>query len=150
MIAAVADPSPALGLWEWFSTTTTVDNLITTLGVATLAILFARDRIITRGQHDRRISDLVTNQEKAMKDLKDHHARELAEKDASHERERDSWSLRYDDQKLALQAQREATREERERADSATVALGQIAGVLEANVHALESLDEAVTERGGS
>lgn len=106
--------------WDWITSTTTVDSLLTTLGIGALAVLFATDRILTKGQHIRRVLD-----------LEQHHTRERAE-----------WQSRYDDLKESRDTYKEATREERERADKATAAVGDMAEALRANVHVLSSLEE--------
>jgi len=108
--------------WEWITSTTSVDNILMTLGLGGLAILFAQDRIITRGQHLRRTVDLEA-----------YHARELAEKDA-----------RIADIRESRDGYKEAARVERERADKATDAVGEMAPAMESVLHVLESLDRAL------
>jgi hypothetical protein len=129
-------------LWTWFATSTSVDSLLTTGGGLTLAALFATNRILTRGQHLDRVGDLRKAHEREVTIMTQNHARELAEKDAAHTRERDSWDQRYAEQKEALANQTAATALERERADRATDSLGRVAEALETTTHVLESLDE--------
>lgn len=105
----------APNLWEWIATTTSVDSLVTGAGSVTIAILFASDRILTKGQHERRTADLVA-----------FHARELAEITRS----RDGW--------------KEAHAAEKERADKATSTLDDMSKPLESIVHVLASLDRAL------
>lgn len=111
--------------WDWFTSTTTVDGLLTTVGIGTLAWLFATNRIITRGQHLDRIAD-----------LKDHHARELtaaAERLEATDESRKEW--------------RTAAGTERERADAATAAANELGGELGGlAVRLLSSIDETVSE----
>lgn len=108
--------------WEWITTTTSFDNVLTTLGLGALAFLFARDIILTKGQHLRRVQDLV-----------EHHAREMA---AAKERldlvdeSRKEW-------KAAAEVQRE-------RADKATDTVGEMADAQRDILHVLESLDQAL------
>lgn len=108
-----------MGIWEWVSTTTTVDSVLTTLGLGALALLFARDLILTRGQHTRRTADLAA-----------YHARELGEKDA-----------RIADIRESRDGYKEATRLERDRADRATDSVREIAETTRAVLHVLQSLD---------
>lgn len=117
-----------MNLWEWFTATASVDSLLPALGLGALAILFARDMIMTKGQHLRRVQDLI-----------DHHKREQTEKDfraADLRESRDGW--------------KEAARIERERADKATASVGDMADVMESILHVLQSLDRALPrpERG--
>lgn len=114
-------------IWEWVTTTTTVDSLFTTLGIGTLAFLFARDLIITKGQHLRRIQDIVN-----------HHDREREEKDA-----------RAADLRESRDGWKEAARVERERADKATASVGEMASTLDGIHHVLASLDLALPKPGG-
>ena len=114
--------------WEWFTGTATVDSLLTTLGLGVLAVLFATDRVITKGQHERRTADLVA-----------HHARELAEKD--------SRLAAVDESRREWKAAAEA---ERVRAEQATASLGNVADSLERVEHVLGSLDRALDGAGGS
>lgn len=119
--------------WEWFTSTASVGELLTALGLGALALLFARDLILTRGQHLRRIQDLVKAHELRVADLLAHHDRERAEKDkriADISASRDGW--------------KEAARIERERADKATAAVGDMADSLTGIQHVLESLNRAL------
>lgn len=117
-----------MDMWQWFTSTASVDSLLTTFGLGTLAILFARDVILTRGQHTRRVQDLA-----------EHHRREREEKDAriAEAREsRDGW--------------KEATRIERSRADMATASMDEMSRTVSGILHVLESLDRALpSPRGG-
>lgn len=117
-------------IWEWITSSTSIDSLLTTLGVGTLALLFARDLIITKGQHMRRVQDLVA-----------HHEREQLEKDA-----------RAADLRESRDGWKEAARIERERADKATASVGDMADVMGDILHVLQSLDRALPhpERGNN
>lgn len=116
-------------VWEWITSTMGAGDLLTTLGIGALAVLFATDRIMTKGQHERRTADLTK-----------HHGRELAEKDArlAEVREsRDGWKA------VAL--------EERKLRDAATVGVAASATAALVDVkHVLESLDETLDGREGS
>lgn len=104
-----------MDLWQWITTTTTVDSIVSTLGLGALAVLFATNRVLTRGQHLDRIGD-----------LKEHHEHEMAEIRDS----RDGW--------------RAVAMTERERADKATSSLDDMKDSLEAIEHVLASLDSAL------
>lgn len=111
--------------WEWLTTTTSVESMLSTLGLGALAVLFATNRIITKGQHESRVAD-----------LKEHHARELAAADKRLEatdESRREW--------------RAAAGSERERADTATATANELGSELGGlAVRLLSSIDETVNE----
>lgn len=129
-----------MNAWEWFVATASVDSLLTTLGLSALALLFARDLILTKAQHLRRVQDITAAHDLRVTDLLAHHSRELAEKDrhlANVVESRDKWE--------------QATRIERERADKATGAIGEMATAQTRLQHVLESLNSALlSPRGGN
>lgn len=122
-----------MDVWDWVSTSTSVDSLLTTFGGVVLAFLFARDLIITKAQHLRRVADIVAAHEERVADLVAFHARELAEKDA-----------RIADVTVSRDQWKEAARLERDRADKATAAVGEMAPAVLGIQHVLESLNRAL------
>ncbi|QIG59051.1 hypothetical protein SEA_FRANSOYER_43 [Microbacterium phage Fransoyer] len=130
--------------WEQLLSSTSVESILSFFGLGALAILFARDLILTKAQHlrrvddilkahDQRVADLVTAQEQRISDLIAHHAREIAEKDrhiADVVESRNAW--------------KEAARIERERADKVTEAFADAAGIFEDMKHVIESLNRAL------
>lgn len=118
-----------MNLWDWITTSTSVDSVLTTLGLGALAVLFATNRILTRGQHLDRIAD-----------LKEHHARELqaaADRLEAVDESRKEW--------------RTAAQTERTRADEATgtaAELGREYGQLALGL--LSSIDEGVKQGEGT
>lgn len=117
-----------MNVWEWFTATASVDTLLTTLGLGAIAILFATDRIITKGQHLRRVQDIV-----------EYHSRELLGKDE-----------RISDSREVSKNSEAAARIERERADKGWDALGEITQTLTQVLHVLESLDRALAAPEGA
>ncbi len=110
-------------VWEWVSNVDP-NSVLNTLGLGALAFLFARDLILTKGQHLRRIADLV-----------EHHQRELAEKDARLavvDESRREW-------KAAAAAQSE-------RADKATSTMAEVADSLDGVHYVLKELVESLKE----
>lgn len=122
-----------MNIWEWITTTASVDSLLTTFGLGALAFLFARDLILTKGQHLRRVHDIVAAHELRITDLLAHHVRELAEKDS-----------RLTDLGDSRDGWKEAARLERERADKATAAVGDMADSLHGIQHVIEALNSAL------
>lgn len=132
--------------WEWVTTTTSPDSWLTTLGVGTLAILFATNRILTRGQHLDRIADLTSNHAREMKALMDSQSRELAALNLHHERElaeKDAHVERVDESRKEW---REAERLQRIRADEATATMGVMAGSLDGIRGVLDALHTVAKE----
>lgn len=119
----------AMDLWEWITTTTPASSVFTTFGLGVLAVLFATDRILTKGQHTRRAADLVA-----------FHERELIEKDQ-----------RIADMKESRNGWREVALREREIRETVTKALVESSTDALIDVkHVLESLDKAIPNpRGG-
>jgi G:T/U-mismatch repair DNA glycosylase len=130
-------------VWDYFSQTVPAGALINGLGLGALAILFATDRILTKGQHLRRIGDLVTAYAKAEEAASTAHTAELEARDRYH-----SAILVEKDKALAIVTEsrdgyKAATKLERERADTATKALGEFSELGRLATHLLRSLDEA-------
>lgn len=127
-----------MNLWEQFLSTASVESVLSFTGLSVLAFLFARDLILTKGQHLRRVEDLVKAYETGRQDLLDFHARELAEKDARlvEAREaRDQWQV--------------AEGIARARADAMTNGFREMAEALKDVRHVLESLDRALPAAKG-
>lgn len=105
--------------WEWLTNGFNLNSAIQGGLAVTLIILFATDRILTRGQHQRRVNDIVTNHDKL-----------IAEKD-----------LRYQEMKESRDYYREARVTERDRADKVTEKLGEVVTeYAELTNHLLEAL----------
>jgi hypothetical protein len=111
-----------MDLWQWIVTSTSVDNMLTAAGLGSLALLFAADRILTKGQHLRRVADLI----------------------AHHERERAALEQRTADALESRDGWKEAARVERERADRATASVSKLGDTQEEILHVFRSLDRAL------
>lgn len=98
-----------------------LSSIVSGGGLVTMVVLFATDRILTKGQHERRVADLVA-----------HHESELKDKDD-----------RYDEMREARDLNAASRDLERERADKVFDQLVDSVEVAKAAVHALTSLDEA-------
>lgn len=108
--------------WETVLSTFSFDKLLSTLGLGVLAFLFAKDMILTKAQHLRRVEDLVG-----------HHNRELVERN-KHE----------DELRATVAEYKEAERIQRERADKIAAGFGDVDDTLKRVLHVLESLDRAL------
>ena len=124
--------------WEWVTSTSSVDSLLTTLGLGVLALLFARDLIITKAQHLRRVQDIVAAHEQRVADLVSFHASVLQDRDdriAEIREARDAW--------------KEAENVARGLADKAVDGLTEVNSTLVRILHVLESLDRALPNPSG-
>lgn len=124
-----------MSVWEWISTTTTIDSIFSTLGLGALAVLFATNRILTRGQHETRIAD-----------LKAHHERELKQKDATYNAMKEADATAYSEMRASRDYYRGARFEEKARADRATEQLLETNEIARAATHALTALSEVAAE----
>jgi hypothetical protein len=114
----------------WATTGFSLNSIIQALGLVSLALLFASDRIITKGQHMRRIGDLNAAHAAEITALKTHHTELVTEKDAH-----------YGEMKESRDYYRQARLEERDRAENVTDALAELAGeYAKVTNHLLESL----------
>lgn len=93
----------------WFAETVNVNAIINGLGLGALAFLFATDRILTKGQHERRVADL----ERA-------HQKRIEDKDAAH-------ASIVSDLRDARDHFREGRDIERDRAEAATTVAAELA-----------------------
>jgi len=107
-------------------------------GGFTLTALFATDRVLTRGQHERRVADMVKAHEKELASLHEYHAAILNEKDKA-----------FDKMEKSRDFYRDAVDVHRGRADSATEALGEVsrelAGVTSQLLAAFDDVKGATT-----
>lgn len=136
-----------MDFWAWFSASVPAGALINGGGLLALAGLFASDRILTKGQHERRMADrkesydlltkaLTDSHSAAIAELAKHHAVVLAEKEA-----------RYTELEKSRDYYRDGRIEERDRADKVTDQLA--AGFNEfgqLTTHLLQSFDEAAKD----
>jgi len=113
-----------MNIWDWFTTTAPAGAIINALGLGALAALFASDRIITRGQHARRVADIEAA-----------HRAVMVERDA-----------RYQELKESRNYYREARIVERDRADKVTDQLAEALELARLNTQLLQSLNEATRE----
>lgn len=111
-----------MDVWQEWLTGIPAGIVGSTVGVGAFVAAILTGRLMTLGQHVRRVGDLVAS-----------HTRELAEKDA-----------RLADLRESREAYKEAARVERERADLATEAVRDVPQTLENVNHVLQSLDAAL------
>jgi hypothetical protein len=138
LIAWMATPSE-FNIWDWLSDTISAESIVQALGLTALAILFATNRILTLGQHTSRI-----------KDLKEHHEKELTLKDSLYSQMVAEKDRAYAEMKEARNYWQSAASTEKNRADSATTQLVESNEVVRLAAQMVDSLDHAVKEAKSS
>lgn len=121
--------------WGYLASTLPAGAVVNGVGLLSLAALFAGDRILTIGQHKRRIADLETA-----------YAAELAARDRYHA---DIVSLKddaYAELKVSRDFYREARDEERARAAKVTDQLSEVADLAKLSTRLLASFNEAARD----
>lgn len=94
---------------QWVTLGTSIGPLVNALGIGALAVLFATDRILTIGQHKRRVTDILEAQKLTLIELKEHYDELAGEKDRA-----------YGELKESRNYYRDARLEEKARADKVT------------------------------
>jgi hypothetical protein len=112
-----------MDVWEWLSATVPAGAVINGLGLGALAALFATDRILTKGQPERRVADIQKG-----------HDLVLAEK-----------ATQLGDMRDSRDYYREARLEERDRANEIT---GKLAELAHENGQLVNQLMTAVRKAG--
>lgn len=81
LVRATSIGAAPFDVGSWFAASVPAGALINGFGIGALAFLFARDIILTRGQHLRRVADIQTAQDKADAEKDRAHLAAIAEKD---------------------------------------------------------------------
>lgn len=71
-----------LDIWAWFFQNITVQGTLNITGLVLLVVLFSRDLILTKGQHERRVADIKSGYDLRIEELNAAHKAELDGKDA--------------------------------------------------------------------
>lgn len=112
-----------MDIWQWLSESLPAGAIVNGLGLGALAALFASDRILTKGQHERRVTDIVKG-----------HDAVLVEK-----------TTQLGDMRESRDYYRDARLEERGRADDVT---GKLAELAQENGELVAQLLAAVKKAG--
>jgi len=153
---AISPPSDPTDLWQWFMENITVQGSLNIAGLALLVVLFSRDLILTRGQHERRVLDITGNYEKrlaenaafhgsALEAMKTAHAEALAGKDARYS----DLQARYDEMKESRNYYRASRLQEKDDKESAMSALVEANQGLQVAARALAALDQLAQQEVG-
>lgn len=155
LVSSATDATASPDFWMWLSRTLTVEGTLNIAGLVLLVVLFSRDLILTKGQHERRIADKEKSHQEAMA-AKDDRIRDLeaakvaalaaadvryndmvAEKDSRYGEMRDSRDY-YRSARLAEQTEKEEL-------------IGQLVDAnrgLQVAARALGALEQAVPSEG--
>lgn len=148
LVADVQTDPPPESFWQWFTANISVDGLLNTAGLGLLAVLFARDLILTKAQHERRVADIVKANDLRFADAERAHAAELHAKDQRYEDMLGEKIERYSEMKDSRDDYRDAAEKYKDRNEALTD------GVIESNkamavaATALQSLERVAKERG--
>jgi hypothetical protein len=132
--------------WEWFTSTTPAGAAISAVGVGAFVIAILSDRLMTMGQHKRRVADITTAHDLVVTNLKDAHAAAIAELVAHHDALAVVKATAYDELKQSRDYYREARLVEIERANKVTEQLAEVAELAKLTNHLLGSLDEVAKD----
>lgn len=145
LLMALADitTSSDMTWWQQWLQPSTLDRMVQLGGLTLLAILFARGSIITKGQHDARIADLVkyADAEKLASD--ESHKRELQQMASHHLELMSEKDRRFDGMKESRDAWRETSQTQTARADQATAQLMEMNELAGLAVQQLKGLEDA-------
>lgn len=148
---------PVDAFWGWVGSSIPAGALLNGLGLGVLAVLFARDLILTRGQHSRRVADLERayqaqidtlttanaevvrimgdNHKAAIAELTSHHAALIAVKDAQ-----------YADMRERMNYYRDARLVEQERNTKLTDQLAETTEAVKVSAYVLQAIDQAAKD----
>jgi hypothetical protein len=148
VIAAVAastgDFETTPDIWTWVARTLTVEGTLNIAGLVLLVVLFSRDLILTRGQHQRRVADMETAHGKLLAEINRAHAAELA---AEKQRYADMFaekSERYSEMRDSRDYYRDARLAEQTKVQTLTSELVESNKGLRVAARALGALEQAV------
>lgn len=132
-------------LTEWLSGTS-IDRMLNALGLGALAVLFATDRIKTRGQAARDIERERKAHDRLIAEKDKTHAAIIAALVANHADQIATRDTRDEERKGTIASLEQARNVERDRADAATSMLGQAVEAVEVSNHLLKSLGEVAKD----
>jgi hypothetical protein len=148
-VAAIRTAVPDWG--SWLGDTISAQSILQLLGGGVLIILFATNRILTRGQHLDRIADLQKHHAAEMDAAEERRKGEVAAAEAKYTLMLSEKDARYSEQKEQLTYWQNTAARHDARANKATEQLVEMNEVAKFGVHALHSFEEAAAaERGES
>lgn len=128
MISMAVDYANNLG--SWFLSSFPASAISNGIGLTSLASLFAFDRVLTRGQHLRRVADVTLGYRDEINELKSAHLRELAENKSHWEALATVKDAAYTELKQSRDIWHAAANTERDRGDKVTAQLSQTTALI--------------------
>jgi hypothetical protein len=148
-IAAVRTVNPDWG--SWLGDTISAQSILQLLGGGILILLFATNRILTRGQHLDRIADLQKHHAAEMVAAEERRKGDVAAAEAKYTLMLSEKDARYSEQKEQLVYWQNTAERHDVRANKATEQLVEMNELAKLSVHAFASFEEAAKlERGES
>lgn len=124
-VPPVVPLDPWVGLMAWLGQSVPAGALLNAGGLSALVILFATDRIMTKGQHERRVADSQKAHDAIVENLQTAHAAALAELTAHYVTLSGVKDAAYAELKESRDYYRAARLEEKDRADKVTTQLAE-------------------------
>lgn len=134
--------------WQWFTANVSVDGLLNTAGLGLLAVLFARDLILTKAQHERRVADITKAHDLRIADMEKAHQAELLAKDQRYADMLGEKSERYGEMKESRDDYRNVAERYKDRNEALTDGVVESNKAMAVAAKALQSLDSVARERG--
>jgi len=146
-VDAVINPggSDPTDIWQWFMANVTIQGTVNILGLSLLVILFSRDLILTKGQHERRVADISKNYFDRANEREAAHDEAMLAKD---ERYADLLT-RYAEMKESRDYYRQSRIQEQDGKDKVVSALIESNKGLHVAARALAAFDQAALPRSG-
>jgi hypothetical protein len=115
---------------SWFLASFPAGAITNGIGLTSLAGLFAFDRVLTRGQHLRRVADVTLGYRDEINELKSAHLRELAENRSHWDDLATVKDAAYAELKQSRDIWHAAANTERDRGDKVTAQLSQTTALI--------------------
>lgn len=147
LLADVLTQNPT-DFWQWFYTNVSVPGVLNVGGLGLLAVLFARDLILTKAQHERRVADITKAHDLRVADMERAHEAELKAKDDRYEDMLAEKTDRYSEMRESRDDYREASTELQNRNVALTDGVIQSNKAMAVAATALQSLDTVAKEKG--
>jgi len=116
-----------MDFWEWAATTMPAGAIVNAFGLGALAILFATDRVLTKGQHTRALARVESAHDKLTDALTNGQGAAVAELIKHHDELGEAKDALYSEMTKSRDYYRDARLVEQIRANTVTDQLGEVA-----------------------
>ena len=135
-----------MNFWSYLTDTLPAGGVISGVGVGAFVVAILTDRLMTKGQHTRRVADIIAARDRIVENLKDAHAGIVTELVKHHAELIEVKDAAYGELKQSRDYYREARLEERDRADKVTDQLAEVAELAKLTTHLLSSFNEVAKD----